>query len=99
MFNGRLVGIVGLDDAIKKATVQIGNEKEIKEYLLREISIHNYIPSFAHDAYANALLRELKIAQGLAVAEEPMQGLNIERVWAVPVAISWKKIYATYYQK
>jgi hypothetical protein len=80
MINGRLVGIVGLDDAIKKIHSQIQSDKEIKNNLLKEITANNYVPSSALDAYGNALLREFKIAQGLPVAEEPAQGLNIEVV-------------------
>jgi hypothetical protein len=80
MINGHLVGIVGLDDAIKKLDVQTGNDEAIKNNLLKEICVNNYIPSSARDAYGNALLREFKIAQGLPVAEEPVQGLNIEVV-------------------
>lgn len=80
MINGHLVGIVGLDDAIKKFNVQTGNDEAIKNNLLQEISVNNYIPSSARDAYGNALLREFKIAYGLPVAEEPVKGLNIEVV-------------------
>jgi hypothetical protein len=80
MINGRLVGIVGLDDAIKKIISQTQSDEEIKNNLLKDISIKNYVPSSARESYANALLREFKIAQGLPVAEEPVQGLNIEVV-------------------
>jgi hypothetical protein len=80
MINGQMVGIVGLDEAIKKVNTQNNNDEEIKIFLLKEISANNYVPSCAQDAYANALLREFKIAQGLPVAEEPVQGLNIEVV-------------------
>ncbi|PKN52337.1 MAG: hypothetical protein CVU55_07340 [Deltaproteobacteria bacterium HGW-Deltaproteobacteria-13] len=80
MINEHLVGIVGLDDAIKKILPKGGSDEEIKNKLLQEISIHNYIPSSAHDAYANALLREFKIAQEMPVDAEPVHGLNIEVV-------------------
>ena len=80
MINGRMVGIVGLEDAIKKINPQTGTDEEIKNKLLKDISINNYVPTSAHDASANSLLREFKIAQGLPVAEEPVQGLNIEVV-------------------
>ncbi|MDM7987513.1 MAG: thioredoxin family protein [Smithella sp.] len=80
MINGHLIGIAGLCDAIKKINPQTVNDEEIKNFLLQEISINNYVPSSARGAYANALLREFKIAQGLPVAEEPLQGLNIEVV-------------------
>jgi hypothetical protein len=80
MIDGCLVGIVGLEEAIKKINQKSVSEEEIKNNLLRDISVNNYIPSSARDAYGNALLREFKIAQGLPVAEEPAQGLNIEVV-------------------
>jgi hypothetical protein len=80
IINERLIGIVGLDDAIKKILLQGGRDEEIKNSLLKEISANNYVPPSAQDAYASALLREFKIAQGIPVAEEQVQGLNIEVV-------------------
>jgi small redox-active disulfide protein 2 len=80
MINGRLVGIVGLEDAIKKINSQTQSDEEIKNDLLKDISFNNYVPSSARDAYGNALLREFKIANGVPVAEEPASGLNIEVV-------------------
>lgn len=80
MINGRLVGIVGLCDAINKIKMQTGSDEEIKNNLLKDISVNNYIPDSARDAYGNALLREFKISQGMSVDEEPLQGLNIEVV-------------------
>ena len=80
MINGHLVGIVGLEDAINKINSQTQSDEEIKNNLLRDISFNNYVPSSAHDAYGNALLREFKIAKGIPVAEEPSQGFNIEVV-------------------
>jgi hypothetical protein len=80
MINGRLIGIVGLCDAINKIKMQTGSDEEIKNNLLKDISVNNYIPDSAHDAYGTALLREFKISQGMSVDEEPLQGLNIEVV-------------------
>lgn len=79
MINGHLVGIVGLDDTIKKTaeTHQGNNNENIKNSLLNEIAVNNYVPPAAHDAYGEALLREFKIAQGLIVAEDLRRGLNI----------------------
>jgi hypothetical protein len=79
MINDHLVGIVGLDDLIKKTaeTHRGKNDEDIKNILLREITLNNYVPPAAQDAYGYALLREFKIAQGLLVAEEPSHGLNI----------------------
>ena len=79
MINDHLVGIVGLDDIIKK-TAKIHQDKsdeDIKNILLREITVNNYVPPAAQGAYGHSLLREFKIAQGLLVAEEPSHGLNI----------------------
>lgn len=82
IINGRLVGIVGLDDVIKKTadTFSGRSDEEIKNNLLQDIAVNNYIPSTALDAYGKALLREFKISQGMPVAEESVQGLNIEVV-------------------
>jgi len=65
---------------LSKKNLESETEENIKNKLLHDISADNYVPSSAHDAYANALLREFKIANGLPVAEEPVQGLNIEVV-------------------
>jgi hypothetical protein len=80
MIDGHLVGIVGLGDAIKKINTSDKSEEEIKKFLLQEIAVNNYVPSSARDVYADALLREFKIANGLFVAEESVPGLNIEVV-------------------
>lgn len=80
MINGHLIGIVGLCDAIKKINPQTDTDEEIKNKLLQDISINNYVPSSAREDYADALLREFKIANDLPVKEEPVQGLNIEIV-------------------
>jgi len=79
MINGHLVGIVGLNDIIKKTaeTHQGKKDEDIKNSLLSEIAVNNYVPPSAHDAYGHALLREFKIDQGLLVAENPRHGLNI----------------------
>ena len=79
MINDHLVGIIGLEDIIKKtAETNLGkSDEDIKNLLVREIAINNYVPPTAQDAYGHALLREFKIAQGLLVAEETIRGLNI----------------------
>jgi len=79
--NGRLVGIADLDHAIAKAArLDSKDDIDIKKCLLNEISVNNYIPPSAQNAYADALLREFKIAHGLPVAEELFEGMNIEVV-------------------
>lgn len=78
MINGRLIGIVGLEDAIEKLMTSPGTDEEITKILLEEISINNYIPSSAHDTYGKALLREFKRAQGMPVDDEITKGLHID---------------------
>ena len=72
MINDHLVGIVGLDDIIKKTAKihQNKSDEDIKNILLREITVNNYVPPAVQDAYGHSLLREFKIAQGLLVAED-----------------------------
>jgi small redox-active disulfide protein 2 len=79
MINGRLVGIVGFENAINKIDpiYKSKSDEEIKNCLLQEISTNNYVPPAAIEAYGRALLREFKIAQGLPVAKENIVGLNI----------------------
>jgi len=79
MINGRLIGILGIDDAINKMAhaLQQDNDAEIANNLFNEIAETNYIPVAMADAYSKALLREFKIAQGLPVETEPAYGLNI----------------------
>ncbi|MGP8154353.1 MAG: thioredoxin family protein [Smithella sp.] len=80
IINGHLIGIVGLDDAIKKKvkTLPAKNDEEINNNLFKKIVVNNYVPPSVRNDYGNALLREFKIAQGIPVALEPVQGLNIE---------------------
>jgi hypothetical protein len=77
--NGHLVGIIGLNNIIKRtAKTNLGkSDEDIKNILLSEIAVNNYVPPAAQDAYGHALLREFKIAQGLFVSEESSHGLHI----------------------
>jgi small redox-active disulfide protein 2 len=79
MINNRLIGIVGLADAIKRATqTQAGKTaSEIQEFLLQTISSTNYIPASARESYGHAILRQFNIAQGLPVEPETAPGLTI----------------------
>ena len=79
MINGRLVGIAGWEEALKKiAAIHKGmSDEKIKEALLAEVAPKNYIPSSALNDYGQALLREFKIEQGMTVNEEPLSGLHI----------------------
>jgi small redox-active disulfide protein 2 len=79
IINGRLIGIAGLDSAIKQAVkLEMGKtDPEIQEILLEAISVNNYIPNTARSAYGQAILREFKIAQGFCPEPEKAAGLTI----------------------
>jgi small redox-active disulfide protein 2 len=79
MINDRLIGLVGLDAAIKEtAKSQMGKtDIELQNILLEAVSPDNYIPVTARAAYGRAILREFKIAQGLSVEPENRHGLTI----------------------
>jgi len=79
MINDRLIGLVGLDAAIKQTVKsQLGKtDIEIQNILLEAVSTDNYIPVAVRSAYGRAILREFKIAQGLSVEPENRHGLTI----------------------
>jgi small redox-active disulfide protein 2 len=79
MINGRLIGIVGLAEAIKAvAGIQRDlSDDEVQEKILDLISVNNYIPAKMQEAYKKAVLREFKIARGVPVEEENIPGLRI----------------------
>lgn len=81
MINGRLTGISGLDEAIKEMSgIPDGaSDDEVQKRLLELISLNNYIPAKAREAYGKAVLREFKIARGLPVSASPenIPGLRI----------------------
>ena len=79
MIHGRQVGIAGLDDLIEKTvqTLQGGTDEEIQNSMLAAVSINNYIPAAAREAYGQALLREFKIAQNLPAQQDSFKGLTI----------------------
>jgi hypothetical protein len=80
IIDNRLIGLVGLDDAIKKIAKNhnILRDDEIQRHLLEMISVNNYIPAAAEGAYASAILREFKIAQGSPAEPETLCGLRID---------------------
>ena len=79
MIQGKLIGIAGLGVVIQKAaqTFQGSPDEEIQNSLLAAVSINNYIPAAAREAYGRALLREFKIAQNLPVEQELFNRLTI----------------------
>lgn len=79
MINGRLTGIIGLTKAITEISGKTKNlsDNEIQKRLLEIISVDNYIPASAAEAYGKAVLREYKMAEGIPVDEEPVSGFRI----------------------
>jgi len=79
LINGRMVGIVGWEEARQKVadTHNKKGEEDVKKALLAAIVGKNYIPTAALDDYGQALLREFKKEQGLPIEEEPPAGLRI----------------------
>ncbi len=79
IISGMLVGIVGLDDVIMKTapSLQGSTDEETQNRLLEAVSINNYIPAAALEAYRLALLREFKIAHNLPVEKDLFNGLTI----------------------
>jgi hypothetical protein len=79
MVGGRFVGLIGLEEAVRKAVaVCVGkSDSEISDFLVREVSGRNYIPPSILPAYARALRREYKTALNLPVDPEPATGLTI----------------------
>jgi small redox-active disulfide protein 2 len=79
MIDDRLIGIVGLDTAIRdtEKTAMNKTDEEIQDTLVAAVSTGNYIPAAARDAYGKALLREFKIAHGLSVEPDNVRGLTI----------------------
>lgn len=79
MINGRMIGISGLEEAIKEVGRIAGElgDSEIQERLFEIISRNNYVPSNIQNAYEIAVLREFKKAQGLPVAPEHVTGFKI----------------------
>ncbi|GEM_PF-1064790 len=77
--DGRLIGLVGLEEAVRKATASCKGKiySEISDFLVREVSGRNYIPPSILPAYARALLREYKVALYLPVDPEPINGMTV----------------------
>lgn len=79
MIDNRVVGIIGLENAIVKAKTDYADKSDadISDFLVHALSDQNYIPAAARDAYAKAFLREYKIGQNIPVPPDPVEGLRI----------------------
>lgn len=59
--NGLLTGITMLDDSIADVKQQNpGDDSAIREALMKNIRIYNYVPPGVADAYAQAIMEEYK---------------------------------------
>lgn len=59
--NGIMTGITMLDESIADVREQNpGNDAAIREALMKKIKIYNYIPKGVEEAYAQALMEEIK---------------------------------------
>ncbi|WP_456434216.1 thioredoxin family protein [Thermosulfuriphilus sp.] len=74
----RVVGIIGLSEAIAEAQRSGGSREEIAERLLTLISEKNYIPDAARKAYREALFREYLRATGELPPEEAPETISIK---------------------
>jgi small redox-active disulfide protein 2 len=76
---GNLVGIIGLNEAVEQAAKNSDgrSDSEIKDELLKNISVRNYIPASARDLYGEAVLREFKRFLGQPVSDETPGGIRI----------------------
>lgn len=79
MVNVRLVGLAGLEEAVRRAvTVCSGkSDSKISDFLVREVSGRNYISLSTLPAYARALLRECKAALNLPADPKLITGMTI----------------------
>lgn len=65
---GIKIGLIGLGDVfdnVKK--MNLSDESELKNQLLEQVRVQNYLPDSRADDYATALLREYKKIAGLPV--------------------------------
>lgn len=67
---GRLVGLVGLEDAMEDARSQGLGYKEAKEFLFDRIRHKNYIPGGLEPTYAEALARYYCKRMGFPIPED-----------------------------
>ncbi len=75
---GAQVGLVGVEEAVAEALQQqLGDEQQVKRFLLARIKAENYVPPHKEEEYAAALLRLYRKASGEVVEEEKAGGLVI----------------------
>ncbi len=76
--DGRLTGVVGLDEAISQAAKSAGKDEDtIINEILNHLARKNYIPAKRMPAYRKAIIREYRVFQGQPVEEEELDGLRV----------------------
>jgi hypothetical protein len=77
--NGRLVGIVGLTEAIAELAKTHADQPDdvVTKELMGRLTAANYVPEKAKPAYGKAILREFYKYLGKPVEEEPLQGIRV----------------------
>ena len=74
------VGILGLKQLVEQmATTHVGkSDEEVAAFMVRELSIRNYLPDGAKDEYGQAFLREFRKSIGQDLGETRNEGLEIK---------------------
>jgi len=76
--DGRLTGIIGLDEAMSRASKLAGADEEtVISEVFSHIAKKNYIPDKLIPAYRAAIRREYKLFLGEAVEEEDSDDLRV----------------------
>jgi len=76
---GNLVGIIGLQEVLESMTPDFSqcSDDAIGEEMIRQLSVHNYIPNSARDNYAKAFVLEIRKFLGQPVEEVVLSGLEV----------------------
>lgn len=77
---GHKVGLNGLDEALTSLSPEwtTRDDAALGAELVARLAGENYIPASARAAYAAALAREYRLAQGQPVAPAPSAGLEVK---------------------
>ncbi len=74
------IGILGLKQLVEQmaATHAGKSDEEVAAFMMRELSLRNYIPDGAKDEYGQAFLREFRKSIGHELGETRNEGLEIK---------------------
>jgi hypothetical protein len=76
---GNLVGISGLDAALRETAEKFGDKSddEIRKVLFERLANRNYIPPRAADAYNRAFWDAFRIYRGERMEEAAVEGIRV----------------------